>query len=232
MLVSYGPLALRWTSLALALHERRGAGHGRPPALGAAARASANGAASYQPGATPQATERQPDTRAEGPFHNPAQSTSATPNWCAVPGWVAPLALGVVLCPWHGAVPNMGRCPMLVWHGPLALRWTLLALALRERHGSGHARPPALWGGRRWPAPTARPQTSLGQRPRQRNANPTRGPKARSITPRNPHPPHPTGMQRMDGSRRWRLGTCCARDMGRRPTWGVAPCWYRTGLWP
>jgi hypothetical protein len=94
----------------------------------------------------------------------------------------APLALGVLLHPRHGPMPHA------VWPGPLALRWTLLALALRERHGAGHARL-RPWGRRRRPAPTARLHTSRGNAPGTRR-NPTRGPKARSMIPRNPHPPH------------------------------------------
>jgi len=72
------------------------------------------------------------------------------------------LALGDVLCPGRGAMPHMGRCPMLVWNGPLALRCTAVASA----NGAASYQP--------------------GATPQERSANPIRGPKARAIIPRNP----------------------------------------------
>jgi hypothetical protein len=75
-----------------------------------------------------------------------------------------------------------------------------------------------LSGQANWPppAPTARHQTSLGQRPRYRNANPARAESPSHSTAMRHRPPNIEEC-RTDAPRRWRSGIGCAVHMGRCP---------------
>jgi len=73
-------------------------------------------------------------------------------------------------------------------------------------------------------APTARPQISLGQRPRECIANAARAESPVHPTARRHSPRHE--RRRSDESRHWRSGLCVPM------TWAVGPGWYEPGLWP
>ena len=105
---------------------------------------------------------------------------------------------------WFICPDDMGRWPMLVLDGPLALA-SDAPLALGEN-----------WAGTILSsAPTARSQTSLGQRPRQRVGNKMRAESLFHQIAMRPSSQH--ARCRTDGPRRWRSWFVCADDMGRRP---------------
>ena len=152
-----------------------------PLALGIRQAPRAKGASPYQPGASPQEWNHPTKRRAESPIQGVAGCAVAH-QFRGVTEMVTN-GMGRAFSPWNVIrLRYLGRCPRLVWGGPLALKQCAFRIPGAMPQAGIE---PGLWPSktRHAPqaedlpvscAPTAQPHTSLGHRPRNTAKKPLR----------------------------------------------------------